>query len=138
MIIDLGEAHDIHPKDKQNVAKRLARHALAKDYGVDIVCESPRYASHEVKGNKIVVTFDHAGPGMDVFDLRVPIGFTIAGEDGVFAKAEAKITSNNTIEVWSKSVMDPKNVRYAWANNPVCNVQNQAGLPLTPFRTDAP
>lgn len=135
VIYDLGEAHDIHPKDKQNVAKRLVRHALAKDYGIDLVCESPRYTSHEVQGNKIVLHFDEFGAGLDTFDVRTPHGFAIAGEDYQFVWAEAKIVGNK-IEVWSPDIASPIAVRYAWADNPVANVQNKTGLPLTPFRTD--
>ncbi len=135
VIYDLGEAHDIHPKDKQNVAKRLARHALAKDYGIEIAAESPRYASHEVKGNKVVLSFDDFGVGMDTFDVRTPIGFAVAGQDQKFVWANAKLVGNK-IEVWSEDVAEPIAVRYAWADNPVANVQNKLGLPLTPFRTD--
>jgi sialate O-acetylesterase len=136
VINDLGEAEDIHPKDKQNVAKRLARHALAKVYGFSVVAESPRYASHKVQGNKIVVTFQHPGGGLDTFDVREPKGFAVAGADQKFVWAQAKITGKDTIEVWSDQVAAPAAVRYAWADNPVCNVQNAEGLPLTPFRTD--
>ena len=136
VIVDLGESHDIHPKDKQNVAKRLARWALARDYGVEIAYRSPEYKSHEVKGNKIVITMDHVGAGLDTFDVRTPIGFAIAGADKQFVWAEAKVTSKNTIEVWSSDVAEPVSVRYGWANNPVCNLQNREGLPATPFRTD--
>ena len=136
VIYDLGEAHDIHPKDKQNVAKRLARHALAKNYGVKIVSESPRYASHAVKGKEVTITFSHIGAGMDTFDIRTPIGFAVAGEDKKFVWADAKLSGTNKIVVWSDKVAKPVAVRYAWADNPVANVQNREGLPLTPFRTD--
>lgn len=136
VIIDLGESHDIHPKNKQDVAKRLARWALARDYGRKIVYHSPRYKSMEQKGNKIVLTFDHVGGGLDTFDVRSLIGFSIAGEDRKFVHATAKIVGKNQIEVTSKNVAAPVSVRYAWANNPVSNLQNKEGLPLTPFRTD--
>ena len=136
VIIDLGEAADIHPKNKQDVAKRLARWALAKDYGVDIVYRSPIYKSMQVKGGKILVDFDHVGGGLDTFDVREPIGFAIAGEDQVFVNATAKIVDRDTIEVSASSVSAPVAVRYAWADNPVCNVQNREGLPVTPFRSD--
>ncbi|HIK90943.1 MAG TPA: sialate O-acetylesterase, partial [Planctomycetes bacterium] len=137
VILNLGEAADIHPKNKLDVAKRLARWALAKDYGFDLVCQSPLYKSMEVKGDRILVTFDHAGGGLDTFDVTVPIGFAIAGDDQTFVAASARIVDRNTIEVWSDSVSTPVAVRYAWADNPVCNVQNREGLPVTPFRTDS-
>lgn len=136
IIIDLGEAADIHPKNKQDVAKRLARWALARDYGFEIVHRSPIYQSMEIKNNKIVVTLDHVGGGLDTFDVREPLGFTIAGEDQKFVSAKAKIISANQIEIWSDGVTMPVAVRYAWADNPVCNVQNREGLPVTPFRSD--
>ncbi len=136
VIIDLGEAHDIHPKNKQDVGKRLARWALARDYGFEIVCRSPRYKSMEVSDGKAILTFDHVGGGLDTFDVRTPIGFAIAGSDRKFVRADARITGPSTIEVWSDSIATPASVRYGWADNPVCNVQNREGLPLTPFRTD--
>ncbi len=136
VIIDLGEAADIHPKNKQDVAKRLARLALARDYGLNIVHQSPRYQAMRRDGHKILLTFTHIGGGLDTFDIRQPIGFTIAAADRQFHHASAKIISNNQIEVWSDTVSEPVAVRYAWADNPLCNIQNREGLPLTPFRTD--
>ena len=136
VIVNLGESSDIHPKNKQDVAKRLARWALARDYGMDIVYRSPVYKSMETDGNKIILTFDHVGGGLDTFDVPELIGFTIAGEDKKFVPATAKIIGKDKIEVSSDQVESPVAVRYAWADNPVCNVQNAEGLPLTPFRTD--
>ncbi len=137
VILNLGEADDIHPKNKQDVAKRLARWALAKDYGINIVYHSPMYKSMEGSGNRMILTFDHIGGGLDTFDVTTPIGFTIAGDDHKFVSASAKIVDADTIEVWSDSVSAPVAVRYAWADNPMCNVQNREGLPVTPFRTDS-
>lgn len=136
VIVDLGESHDIHPKDKQNVAKRLARWALARDYGVEIPYRSPEFKSHEVQAGKIMITMDHVGGGLDTFDVRTPGGFAIAGADKQFVWAQAKVSGRNTIEVWSPDVKEPVAVRYGWANNPVCNLQSREGLPATPFRTD--
>jgi sialate O-acetylesterase len=136
VIIDLGEAHDIHPKNKQIVAKRLALWALAKDYGVNIVHRSPIYRSMEQKGSKIILTFDQVGGGLDTFDVRQTVGLSIAGEDRQFHWAQGKILSKNQLEVWADDVSNPVSVRYAWSDNPVCNLQNKEGLPVTPFRTD--
>lgn len=136
VITDLGEAEDIHPKNKQDVAKRLARWALAKDYGLNIVYQSPLYKSMEVADGKVLVHFDHVGGGLDTFDVKAPIGFAVAGEDGKFVNASAKIVDKDTMEVWADGISAPAHVRYAWADNPICNVQNKEGLPLTPFRTD--
>ncbi len=136
VIIELGEAKDIHPKNKEDVGKRLARWALAREYGFDLVHRSPIYASMNRQGSKIVLDIEHIGGGLDLFDVQTPLGFTIAGADQVFQHAQAKILNERQIEVWSESVDQPVAVRYAWADNPVCNVQNKEGLPLTPFRTD--
>lgn len=136
VITDLGEAADIHPKNKQDVAKRLARWALAKDYGIDIAHQSPTYKSMETSGGKAILEFDHFGKGLDTFDVREPIGFAIAGDDKVFVNANARIVGKDKVEVWSESVSQPVAVRYAWADNPICNVQSADGLPMTPFRTD--
>lgn len=136
VIIDLGESSDIHPKNKQDVGKRLARWALAKNYGYPIQYQSPTYQSMKSGNGKISLTFDHVGAGLDTFDVPKLLGFAIAGTDKKFVSADAKITSKNTIEVSSDSIAEPASVRYAWANNPVCNVQSKEGLPMTPFRTD--
>ena len=142
VIIDLGEANDIHPKRKIEVAGRLARWALVKDYGISgIPHRSPEYKAVEIKDNKAVVTIDHIGGGaglrtVDVNDLK---GFAICGEDKKWVWADAKFvagTPKNRIEVSSPNVAKPVAVRYAWADNPVCNIVSQEGLPLTPFRTD--
>jgi sialate O-acetylesterase len=141
VIIDLGEGRDIHPRNKQDVAKRLARWALADVYGKGVPHHSPRYKSMEKKDGKIVVTFDHVEQGLYSFDVDEPRGFAIAGSDQKWHKAQAKITGPDTVEVWSDEVKEPAAVRYAWADNPVCNLYGRIpgdldGLPVTPFRTD--
>jgi sialate O-acetylesterase len=140
VIIDLGEGKDIHPMNKQGVARRLARWALAETYKTPgIVCKSPLYKSMEKQGSKIVLSFDNVGDkaaGWRPFDVPEPIGFTIAGADKKFVAAKASILPDGRIEVSSEAVADPVAVRYAWADNPVCNMYSVAGLPLTPFRTD--
>jgi sialate O-acetylesterase len=135
VIIDLGEGKDIHPMNKVDVARRLARWALAKQYSVDIPYQSPQYKSMEKKDNTIVLTFDHVNAWRP-FDVAEPFGFAIAGEDRKFVWAKAKIITGNLIEVTSPEVTNPVAVRYAWADNPVCNLFEKSGLPLTPFRTD--
>jgi sialate O-acetylesterase len=137
VIIDIGEGKDIHPQNKQDVAKRLARWALAETYGVGgIPCHSPRYASMEKEGAKIVLSFNHVNGGWRPFDVAEPVGFTIAGADRAFVPAQAKIRDDGTIEVSAEGIAEPVAVRYAWADNPVCNMFDGTGLPLTPFRTD--
>ena len=92
----------------------------------------------EKEGNKVVLTFEHVGPGPGLyeFDVAEPLGFTVAGSDRKFHRARAKKVSNDRIEVWSDEVSEPVAVRYAWADNPVCNLYSAEGLPATPFRTD--
>ena len=137
VIIDAGEGRDIHPRDKTTVANRLVRLALANDYGYQIDAQSPRYASMQIKDSAVALTFDHvSSQGLYTFDVKHPTGFTIAGEDQVFVKADAKIIGKNKVLVSSASVPNPVAVRYAWANNPEANLQDRNGLPTTPFRTD--
>ena len=139
VIIDLGEADDIHPRNKQDVAKRLARWALVRDYGMELVFQSPLYKSLEKKENKLVLTLDVGSRPegqLDTRDVAEVRGFTIAGADQKFFPANARIVAPNQVEVWSDAIADPVAARYAWADNPVCNLQNRAGLPVTPFRTD--
>jgi sialate O-acetylesterase len=137
VIIDIGEGKDIHPMNKVDVGRRLARWALAKQYGKDIEYQSPRYKSMEKGDKSIVLTFDHIPKGWRPFDVKEPRGFTIAGEDKKFVVAEAKILGDGKIEVSSSQVPNPVAVRYGWADNPVCNMYGaSSGLPLTPFRTD--
>jgi sialate O-acetylesterase len=136
VIIDIGEGADIHPRNKLEVAKRLARWALARDYGRDIVCQSPRYESMEISGDTIVVKFKDVGGTLRTIDENEVEGFAIAGEDRNWVSAEAKIVAPDRVAVRSDKVSSPIAVRYAWADNPVCNLYNNVGLPVTPFRTD--
>ena len=137
VIIDLGEGNDIHPKNKYDVAARLVRWALAKDYGMDAMePQSPSFDAMTVKGNKTNLKFTHVGGGLRTVDVSDVKGFAICGEDKKWVWANAKITGADSVEVWSDAVAAPVAVRYAWADNPVCNVYSKIGLPMTPFRTD--
>ncbi|QDU78549.1 hypothetical protein Pla110_02530 [Polystyrenella longa] len=137
VIIDIGEAKDIHPKNKQDVGYRLALIALHDVFGkTDVVYSGPTYKSMEVEGKEAHLQFDHVGGGLvakgDGEELK---GFAIAGEDQKFYWADARI-EGDTVIVSSDEVSVPVSVRYAWANNPICNLFNEAGLPASPFRTD--
>jgi sialate O-acetylesterase len=136
VIIDIGDGADIHPKNKLEVGRRLARWALAHDYGKKVEHQSPRFESMKKDGNKIVLKFKNVAGGLTPLESKDFQGFAVAGEDRKWHWADAKKTANDTIEVSSKDVAEPVAVRYAWADNPVCNVYNSALLPLTPFRTD--
>jgi len=135
VIIDIGEANDIHPKNKQDVGKRLALWALAKTYGHKIVYSGPLYKSMEARNGKITLRFDHTGGGLVAQGEEPLKGFAIAGADRKFVWADAQI-KGNTVVVKSDAIAEPVAVRYAWAINPVCNLYNKAGLPASPFRTD--
>jgi len=135
VITDIGNAKDIHPKNKQDVGKRLARWALNNTYGKKVVYSGPLFKSMEKKDNKIVLTFDHVGGGLVAQGGEPLKGFTLAGADHKFVWANAKIEGDKVV-VSSDKIADPVAVRYAWADNPVCNLYNKAGLPASPFRTD--
>jgi len=136
VIIDVGEGKDIHPKNKLDVARRLARWALARDYGKQIACQSPSYKSMETKDGRVVLSLDHVGRGLTTLDVRDPVGFAIAGKDRKFVWAKARLVGGDKVEVWSDAISDPVAVRYGWADNPVCNLFSRDRLPVTPFRTD--
>jgi sialate O-acetylesterase len=136
VIIDLGEGADIHPRNKLEVAKRLARWALAEDYGREIVSRSPRFDSLEKADGKLIVKFKNGDGGLRTIDDKRVLGFAIAGEDHKWVWADAKLLDDDRVEVSSQLVSEPVAVRYGWADNPVCNLYNMAGLPVTPFRTD--
>ncbi|KPK45084.1 MAG: hypothetical protein AMJ65_01115, partial [Phycisphaerae bacterium SG8_4] len=134
-IIDIGEAKDIHPKNKQDVGKRLAFWALAQTYEKDIVYSGPLYKSMKAEGGKIRLSFDHVGGGLVAAGGEQLKGFAVAGADRKFVWADAKI-DGDTVVVSSDDVAEPVAVRYAWADNPVCNLYNKENLPASPFRTD--
>lgn len=132
--IDVGEANDIHPKNKQDVGKRLAIWALSATYGKDVVPSGPLYKCHKKQDGKIIVEFDHTGGKLVAKGDQLK-GFAIAGADKQFVFADARI-DDDVVVVSSPEVEDPVAVRYGWASNPDCNLYNQAGLPASPFRTD--
>lgn len=136
VIIDIGEGRDIHPRNKYDVASRLVRWALVKDYGMKFPYRSPEYKSVAITGNKATVTLDCFGSTLRTFDITEPRGFAICGEDKVWQWATAKLVGPNQVEVSHPEIAAPVAVRYAWADNPVCNLFSADGLPVTPFRTD--
>ena len=157
VLIDTGESEDIHPQSKQIAGERLARIALAKTYGRAIPHSGPTCASMKIEGNSIRLTFDNLSGGLvarevsATYDVMAkakktaPLvrnrphsqleGFALCGANRKWVWADARI-EGATVVVWSDQVPAPIAVRYAWADNPTCNLFNQAGLPATPFRTD--
>ncbi|MCJ7754142.1 MAG: beta galactosidase jelly roll domain-containing protein, partial [Thermoanaerobaculales bacterium] len=138
-IIDIGDADDIHPRNKQEVGRRLALAARGVAYGEEIVFSGPVYRSHVVQDGRVIIDFDHAGGGLVARgNAKGKLAeFAIAGADRHFVWAEA-IVENNRVVVWSDEVQEPTAVRYAWADNPdSANLYNLEGLPASPFRTDS-
>jgi len=137
VIIDIGEADDIHPRNKQDVGYRLSLAARKLGYGQEIYFSGPLYKSHVVEGSKIVISFDHTGSGLMTKDKYGYLkGFAIAGVDKKFVWAQASV-DDNKVTVWSDSIENPISIRYAWGINPDdANLYNLEGLPASPFRTD--
>jgi sialate O-acetylesterase len=149
VIIDIGEAGDIHPQNKFDVGHRLALWALAKDYGKqDLVHSGPIYKEMKVEDGKIRVLFEHTGSGLMAAKKESPQSnkppqvveklesFAIAGEDKKWVWANA-IIDGDTVVVSSPEVENPVAVRYAFSMNPAkANLYNKEGLPASPFRTD--
>ncbi len=135
--IDIGEAHDIHPKNKLEVGKRMARWALVDAYGRKMTKSGPMFREANISGSTIVLTFDEVGSGLRIRDGDKLDEFAIAGADHKWFWATARIIAKNKVEVSSPSVPQPLAVRYAFNNNPRHpNLTNETGLPATPFRTD--
>jgi len=135
LAIDIGDAGDIHPKNKQEVGRRLALAARATVYKEKLEYSGPVYGKMKVQGKSIHLTFSHLGGGLVCKDGDKLQGFAIAGKDKAFKWADAVIDGNSII-VSSPDVAAPLAVRYNWANNPIGNLYNRAGLPAVPFRTD--
>jgi len=131
---DIGNIVDIHPKNKQEVGRRLALWALANTYGKDMVCSGPLYDSMSIEGDKIRIRFKHVGGGL-VSKGGPPAYFTIAAAGGQFLPATATI-DGETLIVDSDRVAEPVAVRFAWFDTAVPNLFNKEGLPASPFRTD--
>lgn len=133
--VDIGESKDIHPKNKQEVGRRLALWALGEVYEKDVPATSgPLPASHDVRGAEMVLSFTHTEGGLQAKD-GVLKGFVIAAEDRQWQPAQARVAGDRVI-VSSPAVKQPVAVRYAWETDPVGNLYNGAGLPASPFRTD--
>jgi sialate O-acetylesterase len=134
--IDIGETKDIHPKNKQEVGRRLSLIARANAYNEKIVFSGPVYDSFIIEGSTIRIKFKNTEGGLksgsEFSSLK---GFAIAGLDHKFQWADAKIDGDDVL-VSCKNLVYPIAVRYAWAENPICNLFNAADLPASPFRTD--
>jgi len=147
VIIDIGDAKDIHPRNKLDVGKRLSLWALANDYGKNIVPSGPLYKAMKKEGEKIRIQFDHTGSGLMAAEKlgldpakETPgaelTHFSIQDAAGTWHHAKAKI-DGTTVLVWNDEVKDPAHVRFGYQSNPVgINLYNKEGLPASPFTTD--
>ena len=134
--VDIGNVKDIHPKNKQDVGKRLVLWALAKTYGQSaIVYSGPLYKCMKAEGNRVRLQFDHVGGGLVSRDGKPLSCFTIAGDDKKFVEATAEI-DGETVVVHAESVSSPAAVRFGWHQEAEPNLSNKDGLPASPFRTD--
>jgi sialate O-acetylesterase len=132
--IDVGEAGDVHPRNKLPVGNRLALAARKIAYGEDITCSGPLYDSHVIHDDTVIISFKHTGESLTIHGDTLS-GFALAGPDGTYYKAGAWIRNNNVYLI-SDKVSEPVSVRYGWADNPDCNLYNSEGLPASPFRTE--
>ena len=146
-IIDAGAQDNIHPPYKEIAGARLALQARKAAYGQDIIASGPVFNAMKTRNGKAILTFNNVGDGLEQRELHLDLGqvtvsgdslsgFTICGEDKQLVRAQAEITGKNTVRVWSDQVDKPVAVRYAWADFPLANLYNSAGLPAGPFRTD--
>ncbi len=145
VITDVGELDDIHPKNKQPVGERLALLARQVAYGEKgLNATGPTYKSVRFENGKAYVTFANTGgglesrgiPGRQYVAAPTPEGFAVAGADGKFVGASAKVVGTNTVEIFAPGVADPKMVRFGWKNYPIVDLWGKSGLPTSPFRTD--
>jgi sialate O-acetylesterase len=158
VLIDVGDEGNVHPANKKDPGNRLALIDLARTYGKAIACSSPMYDTMAVEGDKIRIRFTHAEDGLTakpVPDFYKSVstdtatkplirnspgseleGFSICGEDRKWVWAQAKTEGKCDVVVWSAEIPKPVAVRYGWADNPICNLYNSAGLPAATFRTD--
>ena len=127
--IDIGDANDIHPKNKQEVGKRLAQAALAKTYNKGTY-EVPAFLGYRISGRTLILSFDQEVVAKE----GAPKGFILAGPDGKYVPAQATIRGKEVI-LQSDQIEIPTAACYAWADNPVCNLYGKSGLPVPPFRT---
>ncbi len=132
--VDIGVANNIHPKNKQDVGRRLAYNALAKTYGKDTPFSGPMIKNAKRKGNKVTVSFKHLFGGL-IQKGDALKGFAIAGSDKKYVWAEAKIVGD-TVVIWNDSIKKPAYISYAWADNPETTLYNKSGLPAIPFRIE--
>jgi sialate O-acetylesterase len=133
--IDIGEANDIHPRNKKEIGNRLALLAKEMIYKKKVICTGPKYIDHQINNDSVIIDWAVPGDSLKTNDNSPAREFMIASEDKIFYKANTNIDKCKTI-LSSNKVKNPVAVRYAWINNPDCNLTDESGLPALPFRTD--
>lgn len=136
--IDIGDGADIHPWEKEEVARRLVRWALVHEYGAESLAHaSPRITGWEREGDQIVIRFAHADGGLVSKEYRVVHGFAVAGEDREWHQVEGQLTDGREVRIDVPGDLDVAAVRYGWADNPLVNLYSAEGLPVAPWRSDS-
>jgi len=135
VIDDIGESKDIHPRNKQDVGKRLALAAQAIAYGEKLEYSGPMFHQMTREAGSLRLYFDHTGTGLQSRGGEKLVGFEIAGQDGNYVQADARI-DGKTVVVSCEQVPDPAKVRYGWADDPKVSLENREGLQASPFRAD--
>lgn len=133
--VDIGDAGSVHPLNKQEVGRRLALIADKMVYKKEVNASDPMYKDFRIEGNRVRISFTNTASGLSTKDGNEVKGFAVAGSDKQFHWAKAVIHGKEVV-VYSDEVSEPVAVRYAWADNPECNLINSEGLPAIPFRTD--
>lgn len=134
--IDIGEAGDIHPRNKKDVGERLWFQARKVGFGEQILASGPVVENAEVTGNEVVITFSEVGVGLKLTDGDEVYGFILEDAEGEFKVAPAKISGVNQVTLTIPDGLVPVGVRYAWADNPAVNLVNEINLPAVPFRIE--
>ena len=134
--LDVGEGGELHPRNKQEVGRRLALSALKIAYGRNAIASGPAFVSAAREGRAMRVRFGALAGGLDTSDGAPPRGFLLAGTDHVWHPAASARIEGDTVVVASPEVPEPTAVRYGWGNDPPNTLRNQADLPAAPFRTD--
>ncbi|ERM81000.1 hypothetical protein P872_11985 [Rhodonellum psychrophilum GCM71 = DSM 17998] len=132
--IDVGNAEDIHPRNKKDVGHRLWLAAKKVAYGEELLFSGPKLKNADFGTDKVRLEFEYCGEGLKLRSGDAVLGFILAGEDGVFYPAKGKLIAPNQVEVSHASVKSPLEIRYAWADNPEVNLYNSGDLPAIPFR----
>jgi sialate O-acetylesterase len=131
--IDIGDGNDIHPKNKQEVGKRLYLAARAKAYNEYLIYSGPQFKSVKKEGNNLIISFDFAQNGLKTINNQAVKGFAVCDKDGKWSWANAKIAGN---EILIENAATAIRVQYAWQSNPDCNLYNVEGLPTVPFNVE--